>query len=589
MGVTIPETEYLNLYDPNYVNKSIIRKSIASYLYQYFRDEFDFIFLVGNNDTVPSGLYYGLHSSVRNNIQGIGKSIFDSSSLYGSAGKLRGVVDLPYLNAIDNGPSLHELAHGWANYAVTTSYSGHWGFSSGGGQLGGFKRETLVDLGDGIYQANNGRMGATYFGENANGGNSLPYSKIELYLMGLIDSSEVPLLQVANAPTWIDYGTGKFQANGFTDYTIDNIIQQNGSRIPSYLTSQKKFNILVAIVTSDTILDQNWKTVNQNAAAFSFPGSDSDSSYNFWEATEGLATVSMDRLPHNLIDYSNDLKGCVLALQFLVGLQPVHGKYKVRDINKDGLVGLPEALSALQVVAGLRSFGPVYPQIELNNGEQLSVNPDVNVTISAFDPEGVTRFYLSTSSDTPLIENPGWQIISPSIPSFSGQTLFTLVPDDNPQTVYAWFQDAAGNLSDSASDDITLVGNNGIFSIGLTPQSPANLQTSEKVYIDFDYAVTDPDGAYIKVYPYTAGHYTSGGYYMVSPLMFGAGNTTRYFYVVNPGSTDQLRFIIETLDGTVVHDEFYPVQYTFESAMSRKMFTPPERMTLDSEVLPVGE
>ena len=60
----------------------------------------------------------------------------------------------------------------------------HWGVSSVNGQLGGFALSSLEELGEGLYQANP-------FGTFANGGNRLPYSSLELYLMGMIPEEEV--------------------------------------------------------------------------------------------------------------------------------------------------------------------------------------------------------------------------------------------------------------------------------------------------------------------------------------------------------------------------------------------------------------
>ena len=60
-----------------------------------------------------------------------------------------------------------------------TVLGAHWGFSRANGQLGGFDIVNLEDLGDGQWTA--GR-----FGTFANGGNSLPYSLIELYFAGLL-------------------------------------------------------------------------------------------------------------------------------------------------------------------------------------------------------------------------------------------------------------------------------------------------------------------------------------------------------------------------------------------------------------------
>ena len=62
-----------------------------------------------------------------------------------------------------------------------TAASPHWGWTSVGGQLGGFEKSTLKNLAGDLYQANNGEPGAKHFFGYANGGNSIPYADWELY------------------------------------------------------------------------------------------------------------------------------------------------------------------------------------------------------------------------------------------------------------------------------------------------------------------------------------------------------------------------------------------------------------------------
>jgi hypothetical protein len=138
-------------------------------------------------------------------VQGIGQPTYTKAAQYGSAGRLRAVIHL----SMRNGPSLHELLHAWANFIVPTGIASHWNFSSsGGGQLGAYDGNTFTDLRGGPYQASNGRAGSTGFGTVANGGNTVPYSDLELYLMGMCAADGVPVLHVASNPVWVDGGNG---------------------------------------------------------------------------------------------------------------------------------------------------------------------------------------------------------------------------------------------------------------------------------------------------------------------------------------------------------------------------------------------
>ncbi len=151
-------------------------RDYAAQFYNHFGDEFDFLMFFSNLDGISeheNPRYYGLYQHVRNDVQGTGRSRFYDNR-YGSRERLKGVIHFPYNRALMNGPSLHEILHAWANFAVPTAVGAHWGFSSANGQLGGFDLADLEDLGGGRYAA--GR-----FGTFANGGNGPPYSPIELY------------------------------------------------------------------------------------------------------------------------------------------------------------------------------------------------------------------------------------------------------------------------------------------------------------------------------------------------------------------------------------------------------------------------
>ena len=162
-------------------------EAYAREFYRHFEDRFDFLMFFSNLDDISdheNAPYYGVYSSVRNDVEGTGRTRYYTNR-YGSTERLKGVIHFPYNRALLFGPSLHEVQHAWANYAVPTAVGGHWGFSSANGQLGGFDIADLADLGDGRYAGGP-------FGTFANGGNGPAYSPIELYLAGFIAPEEVP-------------------------------------------------------------------------------------------------------------------------------------------------------------------------------------------------------------------------------------------------------------------------------------------------------------------------------------------------------------------------------------------------------------
>jgi hypothetical protein len=244
--------------------KGSVRNLIFEDIYKKFPDEYDFIFLVLNEPRIPDGLgYYGMLIGVSNAIEGTGRSIYDYSSDYGSDGKLKSVMQLTGLSYLQNGPSLHELMHNWANFGFEThsvdkpgenitsfKYWGHWGFTGGStkGQLGGFEQSTLVDLGNTNYSV-------APFGPFANGGNSVPFNELELYLMGMAPLSSVsPFDLFSNITAWSATETAyKFTANTRINYdnaAIENLL---GKRSPSFDDSQKEFKLLVVVLTDEAL------------------------------------------------------------------------------------------------------------------------------------------------------------------------------------------------------------------------------------------------------------------------------------------------------------------------------------------------
>ncbi|SNZ02036.1 hypothetical protein [Flagellimonas pacifica] len=274
-------------------------KVVTKKVYQYFNDEFDFIFILSVEESQPQDLYYGISYKAKNDIQGIGSSTYDGTASYGSQGKLKSVIYMPRTEYIVSGPFLHEIAHYWANHGfLSTTVGGHWGYSSAGGQLGGF--DELDDLGNGTYHGKvNGREG---FGSNANGGNSLPYSNVELYVMGLIDKDELESIQVAENP--VSTGEyGKFTADRIITVTSEDLVAEHGERIPSVQDSQKEFKALTVIISTSKLAQEKIDSINKDLENFARKGEPDSywgNTYNFWKATGEKASIEIQVANENI-------------------------------------------------------------------------------------------------------------------------------------------------------------------------------------------------------------------------------------------------------------------------------------------------
>ncbi len=284
-------------------------KQYTRRFYEHFNDEFDFLIVARN-------LAWGLHTEsppakyvgVQNDIEGVGKPLFSEAEAWGSSGRLQGVITFDYVEIgepewsawtpIGYGPFLHEVMHRWANSILPSTDAGHWGFSSANGILGGFDMSLLQHHGNGLYTAG-------YF--NTNGSAGKPFSPIELYLAGLIPAEEVPDVWVAEDGRWVDRQFGpnrRFRARQVRQFTIEDIIAEDGERAPDHTQSQRQFRAAFILLVTDEhsatvqVLDKlseeiTWVTV----PAFTDEGDTHLGALrhtNFYESTGGRATLTMD-------------------------------------------------------------------------------------------------------------------------------------------------------------------------------------------------------------------------------------------------------------------------------------------------------
>ena len=262
---------------------------VSNLVYEYLNDDFDFLIVLSVEETHPGDLFYGKSTSVQNLIQGLGNGIFDISSTYGSAGRLKSMIYMPRTEYVKDGPFLHEIAHTWANKDfLPTTVPGHWGYAGTAGQLGGF--DELIANGDGTYQ---GMLnGADGFGTFANGGNSIVYGNLELYLMGLIPDIELEPVKIAINPLAV--GTnGLFSADSIEERSPGMMISAKGPRNPSFEVSQKAFTALAIIISKSPIDEVKSEAVNVDLENFSRQAPpDWIGSQNFYTATQGKATFT---------------------------------------------------------------------------------------------------------------------------------------------------------------------------------------------------------------------------------------------------------------------------------------------------------
>lgn len=253
LGIVEVDSQEFAFWNSTSINAAAGRtamKSLTNKIYSQFKDEFDFIAVIMNNASLPDGRPSGEYAHIKNDIAGIGLSMFDHAAEFGSSGKLQGVYFLyqsKYLSTSAYGPILHEMSHRWANWVVPTSYPGHWGSELGiVGQL------------------------------NSVGAN---FADIELYLMGLIKPEDMT------------------DPASIAAYNL--IPQGERQRIPSADISPKSFRTLLIVMADRPLTDSEITAYNAGATLLTRTDNPTQSGTNFNKMTKGkgvLLVGGLDKL-----------------------------------------------------------------------------------------------------------------------------------------------------------------------------------------------------------------------------------------------------------------------------------------------------
>lgn len=255
------------------------RAVIAREFYKRYADRYD-ILLVFSTFEYNSGDALAFYHGVRNDVRGIGESLFDHSASYGSRGKLQGFIDMAAMSRYSLEPSspqfeavlstiAHEFLHRWAAYvkyraadgsaskALLGRDSAHWSFllDTGGSVEYGHRWQ---DNGNGSFTSVDARQ---------------LYSPLDLYLMGMLKKEEVPPFFLINSqdvdPTRLPQ-IGVTVKGSKVPVTIDDIIAVEGERQPDATQSQKEFEFGLILLTraGEVVTDEQIQAANRVRQTF---------------------------------------------------------------------------------------------------------------------------------------------------------------------------------------------------------------------------------------------------------------------------------------------------------------------------------
>jgi hypothetical protein len=220
----------------------------AQKFYSIYKDNFDFLNFV----LIPGKRDGTYHGKIKNDISGIGLSIFNSSSFYGSSGRLKGYNVFPLSSYFDTADRFfsYETAHQWINFLQNTPLAS--------GMPDWPKGDIAINvMGPGAGQrypytfTSNGQGG--YVVGPANSNNQTLFNSMELYLMGLVPPSAVGTFFVLNNQNQSISQGQTLQPSEITLVSVNDVVGAAGARNPDNTTSQKAFRVATIILSEDML------------------------------------------------------------------------------------------------------------------------------------------------------------------------------------------------------------------------------------------------------------------------------------------------------------------------------------------------
>jgi hypothetical protein len=229
-------------------------QELARKFYQLFPDNFDFLNFVfvagvrGNSFHIPA----------RNDVNGIGIAIFNTTSFWGSAGRLRGAnifLVSPFFDTVSQIFN-HETGHQWINFLSGSPFASgipHWPRGSVAANVMGFSIPGSGGVG-GTYPFTFTPSGGGYVVGNISAAAARLFNSMELYIMGLIPPNEVGTLVVLNDQNYNVTVGEILQPSQIALVTVNDVIAVNGARVPDSTASPKAFTV-ATVVLSEQPLD----------------------------------------------------------------------------------------------------------------------------------------------------------------------------------------------------------------------------------------------------------------------------------------------------------------------------------------------
>jgi hypothetical protein len=280
---------HLTVEDPVFVTRRQDLVRSFNLFVDHYLEQYDFVFFYTDHvitNTFASGIFQTLNLRAE---PGGGWEIEIALGGYKTDGRTKGVIAMNYAAGF-YGPMAHEIMHYWGNeldarfgfgVGLDEDFGAHWGFSSVNGQLGGFDGTTLrcETPANGMPPCTPLASGRTRyvvgdFAPFTNTYRNVPYSPLELYLMGLAPASEVPAtFQVLTGAAITNpevQGTGGnlvVEADGIDTVTFAEIQARHGQK-PMLPQADRVMRAAFVVISATPASDEVMNDVARFAAVF---------------------------------------------------------------------------------------------------------------------------------------------------------------------------------------------------------------------------------------------------------------------------------------------------------------------------------
>ena len=137
---------------------------------------------------------------------------------------------------------------------------------------------------------------------------------------------------------------------------------------------------------------------------------------------------------------------------------------------------------------GVDTQAPTSPSITINSGQAQTLSTSATLSLAASDTIGVTGYFVSETNTTP---SAGAFTAITATTSYSANVAFTLSAGAGVKTVYAWFKDAADNISTVVSDTVELISSDTNFPLNGTISLAGGATTTSSTSITATITATD--------------------------------------------------------------------------------------------------